>query len=463
MIVRDEADVIARCLQNTVGLVDEIVVVDTGSTDDTIAICQSFGARIHTFTWRNDFAAARNHSLEQASGEWVLVLDADDELPDHISRDVRALTEDENSDAYFFVTRNLVGDPRHPLILNYAQLRLFRNQRRFRYTGAIHETILRLPDVRYGMAAITVTHRGYLDDVVQNRKKIERNVFILSGEIRRAPLDSSLHYYMGNELLRGGEPVRAACHYEQAMTLLGLGNAQYWLPELPAKYAYALWQTGRTDPAVAVVRRALAQYPAYTDLWFLLGSLQLDRRHMNQARAAFQECLRLGTPPPFFPTQEGIGSYLPAFFLGVIAFEERNIAVARTFFVRSWEWNPDYVPSVTQLCLCDWIEGKYAAVDQRLQSITSHQANDPVWEVVRLVHESLVTGRIHIRLDDPRHTSSLLACLSALASFDCTEPAGRLLRQLPSSVRGIAMREQWYYELSGRCWLAAYETLEWRR
>ena len=313
------------------------------------------------------------------------------------------------------------------------------------------------------MAAITVTHRGYLDGVVQNRKKIERNVFILSGEIRRAPLDSSLHYYMGNELLRGGEPVRAACHYEQAMTLLGLGNAQYWLPELPAKYAYALWQTGRTDPAVAVVRRALAQYPAYTDLWFLLGSLQLDRRHMNQARAAFQECLRLGTPPPFFPTQEGIGSYLPAFFLGVIAFEERNIAVARTFFVRSWEWNPDYVPSVTQLCLCDWIEGKYAAVDQRLQSITSHQANDPVWEVVRLVHESLVTGRIHIRLDDPRHTSSLLACLSALASFDCTEPAGRLLRQLPSSVRGIAMREQWYYELSGRCWLAAYETLEWRR
>lgn len=80
MIVKNEAAHLARCLASVQAWVDEIILVDTGSTDETIAIAESFQARIFSFAWCNDFAAARNVSLAQAQGEWIFVIDADEEL-----------------------------------------------------------------------------------------------------------------------------------------------------------------------------------------------------------------------------------------------------------------------------------------------------------------------------------------------------------------------------------------------
>lgn len=77
MIVKDEAEHLPRCLESCAGLFDEIVVVDTGSTDDTKEIAQSFGAKVFDFEWCDDFAAARNESLRHATGEWMMWLDAD--------------------------------------------------------------------------------------------------------------------------------------------------------------------------------------------------------------------------------------------------------------------------------------------------------------------------------------------------------------------------------------------------
>lgn len=80
MIVKNEADNLARCLTSVRGAADELIIVDTGSTDDTIAIARSFGAAVISFPWTGDFAAARNAGLEKARGTWILVLDADEEL-----------------------------------------------------------------------------------------------------------------------------------------------------------------------------------------------------------------------------------------------------------------------------------------------------------------------------------------------------------------------------------------------
>ena len=80
MIVRNEADMIERCLGSVDGIVDEMIIVDTGSTDGTVALCESFGATVFPFVWQEDFAGARNDALEKATGDWILVLDADDEI-----------------------------------------------------------------------------------------------------------------------------------------------------------------------------------------------------------------------------------------------------------------------------------------------------------------------------------------------------------------------------------------------
>ncbi|MBC8066081.1 MAG: glycosyltransferase family 2 protein, partial [Chlorobia bacterium] len=92
LIVKNESKNLSRCLESLKGIVDEIVVVDTGSTDDTVAIAESFGAKMGSFEWSHDFSAARNHSLEIATGDWVLWIDADEVLvPESVSAIQRAL------------------------------------------------------------------------------------------------------------------------------------------------------------------------------------------------------------------------------------------------------------------------------------------------------------------------------------------------------------------------------------
>lgn len=460
MIVRDEEHSIARCLQSVVGLADEIVIVDTGSTDNTVQICRSFGTKIYSFTWKNDFSAARNYSLEQATGEWILVLDADDELPGGVISDIRKLTVAENYDAYFFITKNLVGAEQQPTILNYAQLRLFRNYPHFRYTGIIHELIPKIHEAKYQVVPIPVIHRGYLDTVVQGQNKIERNISLIKQAVEQDADVPSWHYYLGNEFLRAGKVTDALNSYEQALTLQKQAETKVWLPELATKYAYSLWQANQVEAAISTVREALVATPEYTDLWFLLGHLYLEKRQTDLARPAFVECLRLGAPSPLFPTQEGCGTYLPAFFIGVMDFEANDLASARTFFAQSWEWNPDYVLALTHLCLCDWIEEKYDMVSGRIQTMTCTPESAWVVELLQLLNQSLIAKKVLVKLDDPKHTSAFFTCLQTLMSFGQTSRAGELLCQLPFPIQQSLLQEEWLYEMYTRYWLVAAKRLE---
>ncbi len=80
MIVKNEEENLGRCLKSVQDLVDEIIVVDTGSTDKTVEIAKEYGAKVHYFKWCNDFSAARNESLKYASKNWILIMDGDDEF-----------------------------------------------------------------------------------------------------------------------------------------------------------------------------------------------------------------------------------------------------------------------------------------------------------------------------------------------------------------------------------------------
>ncbi len=461
MIVRNEADIIERCLQNIGTLVDEIIIVDTGSTDRTVDVCKSYGANIYKFNWKNDFSSARNESLAHASGEWILVLDADDELPVESHLHIRRLVNEEPYDAFFFTTKNLVGDAQHPTILNYAQLRLFRSNLNFRYSGAIHELIPKVTSVKYKVVpSIFVIHRGYLDTMVQHHKKIYRNLSILDTELMRRPMDISMYYYKGNEFLRAGKFTDAIHYYKQATTLERSKDQTPWLPELPSKYAYALWQMGDIKSAIEVIQQAIRDSPEYTDLWLLLGILYLNQQHMDLAREAFSKCLQLGEPSPIYPTQEGCGTYLPAFFQGVISLTDKNITDARADFEESCKYNSNYVPAAIQLCLCDWIEKKFESVHKRTQQLRKQNFNEWTLDLLDRINESLMMKQIHINTDDPNHVASFLTCLSTLSLNGQTSLAAQLLCQLPLKIHVTAMKEDWYYELLGEYHLTTIEVLK---
>ncbi|OPX39478.1 MAG: hypothetical protein B1H11_02960 [Desulfobacteraceae bacterium 4484_190.1] len=185
MIVKNEAGQIGRCLRNTKPIVDEIIVVDTGSTDRTKDIATIFGAKVFDFEWGNDFSEARNFAISRASGKWIFVMDADEIISPQDYGILRQVVIDDtsSSEAYSFVTRNY--NIRTDIIgLNYndgsyaleeagvgwvpsEKVRLFRNDPRIRFEYPVHEMVepsLKRSGIRIKRCPVPVHHYGQLNE-----------------------------------------------------------------------------------------------------------------------------------------------------------------------------------------------------------------------------------------------------------------------------------------------------------
>ncbi|MFC1525851.1 glycosyltransferase [Candidatus Latescibacterota bacterium] len=169
MIVRDEEERLGKCLESVRDLVDEIVVVDTGSTDRTVALAESFGARLGHFEWCDDFSAARNVSIGMATGDWIMWLDADDVLPAECHEQIRRLIGQGRDKSYFFVL-----DDQGYESVSCLQMRLFPNLPGVAFEMPIHEQAT-LSLARLGVQMIPtdvrVVHTGYTTPEVVRAKK----------------------------------------------------------------------------------------------------------------------------------------------------------------------------------------------------------------------------------------------------------------------------------------------------
>ena len=197
MIVKNEEKFIAGCLESVKNLVNEIIIVDTGSNDKTIEIARSYNAKIFHFKWQNDFALARNESIKHATGEWILVLDADERLnPDQEAKLKKYLNS--NFDALYVRVVNLGKDGKPDVINEYP--RLFRKKEWIKFEGRIHEQIT--PSIlrnggKIGKSDITITHLGYAQDDEIMNKKYERNLNLLLEEIKENPDNAYACYHIG--------------------------------------------------------------------------------------------------------------------------------------------------------------------------------------------------------------------------------------------------------------------------
>ncbi|MDQ7788611.1 MAG: glycosyltransferase family 2 protein, partial [Clostridia bacterium] len=175
MIARNEAQNLGRCLNSVRDVVDEMIVIDTGSSDGTANIARSLGARVYSFVWNDNFSDARNSSLEMATGDWILFLDADEELAPESHDALRSLVNDETVDGYFVKIINYLGNEGWTETCPDIVFRLFRNRPEYRFRGAIHEQIadVILENNRragYRMAEdVIILHYGYLDRQISEK------------------------------------------------------------------------------------------------------------------------------------------------------------------------------------------------------------------------------------------------------------------------------------------------------
>ena len=295
MIVKNEERFLAQCLRSVADVVDEIIITDTGSTDRTIEIAKSFGATVIEREWRNDFAWARNQSLELATKRWIIALDADEELTEASKpvlrklRDVPAYRE-----AIWVRFLNQSDDYKGTGAMSHALVRIFPNDPEIRYRGLIHEfpSFNNDPNGLQGaIAPIEIVHHGYMSEIVHQRKKGERNLALVKAAAEADPTDAFHWFNLGTTafLIDDFELARDAL---EKMIEVNAGATRGFMPNalavLAETYCDKLNQPLKGEE---ISRLAISYSPHYANAHFQLGKALVAQQRYDQAREAYQHAI----------------------------------------------------------------------------------------------------------------------------------------------------------------------------
>ena len=354
MIVKDEEEMLPGCLEPLQGVVDEMIVVDTGSSDRTVEIAESFGAKVVSFPWNGSFSDARNASIEAASGDWLIYLDADEHMEAEDARHLRALLGRTWREGFYLVETNYTGGSDAGSAVTHMALRVWRNRPQYRFSGRIHEQKTHtmptyLPE-RFETTRIRVRHYGYLNQRIVSKDKSRRNIQLLEQEAQesRTPFTD---YNLGSEYLVLADHAAARTHLDRSWEGLrkqGLESVGY-APLLVSRVARARREVGDYEAAVAAVEEGLARFPDHTDLVLEAALAARSRGDLCKAAELARRCLEMGDAPAEYASTTGAGTFLAMTLLAEVHAALGDRAGQEQILRRSLAEHPDYIAPVLPL------------------------------------------------------------------------------------------------------------------
>ncbi len=296
MIVKNEERFLEQCLRSVADAVDEINIVDTGSTDRTIEIAEKFGARIERREWRNDFAWARNESLKMATKRWVFQLDADEEL---LPESKPVLQQLKTAPAYnmgvWLRCINASDKYRGGGNVSHAIVRLFPNHERIRFHGAIHE-FPSLDDSAIGLPGVTapikIVHHGYLSDVVNDRDKFARNLEIVEASVQADPQEPFHWYNLGMTAHLGGDQDRGIEGFQRMWELCKTHGLRAFTPNgLQTLADIYTEHTNEPEKGLYYALESLKLAPRYANGHFSAGKAYVALNRLDEARDMYVKAI----------------------------------------------------------------------------------------------------------------------------------------------------------------------------
>ena len=293
-IVKNEADNLPISLASIQEAADEIIVVDTGSTDDTKAVALTAGAQVFDFPWRDDFSAPRNHAIEQAQGGWILFLDADEAFPKPLNRQAILAYLDSVSDKdVVLLNRHNVdtwGEQNH-FSTDWSP-RIFRRRNDLRYRGRVHEHISKSAgelQVAYGPPEFYLLHTGYATDI--SEEKCRRDLFILQQSMVGGEWEPIYDYYL-TDCYYGIKDYTKALQHAMIFTKSGTqvfgGDGHIYRMILECMRAM-----GRPDAEMLPwAEEACRLYPDLPEFYAEQGMVLCGLGRLPEARTLLQEALR---------------------------------------------------------------------------------------------------------------------------------------------------------------------------
>ncbi|HEV3006232.1 MAG TPA: glycosyltransferase, partial [Pirellulales bacterium] len=319
LIVRDNERTIRACITILKPWVDDIVVLDTGSTDRTAEICLELGCRVYHMTWPDSFAAARNESLKYALGAWIFVMDSDDEIDEANGRLMRELVQNAPPELMAYVGRVFCpgsGPDGHLDVTSVTQVKLFRNRPDLRYELRIHEQIL--PSIRRAGGAIAfselfVVHSGADRTPEGYRRKLRRDLRLLKMELAERPGCPFTLFNLGMTYSDAKKYRRGVSWLRHCIAASDPGDSH--LRKAYALLASSLFQLGRHDETAEAIRKGREQYPQDTELLFREGLLFQEQGRYRQAARSYQAALSTQEPPHFSSLEIGLNGFKTRFNL----------------------------------------------------------------------------------------------------------------------------------------------------
>lgn len=269
MISKDEDIFIDRCLKSVSHIVDEVILVDTGSTDKTIAIAKNYNATIINSPWRKDFSYHRNESLSYASCEWVLFLDCDEELQSSYTCDLKYILKNSNPSIMGY-NLNILNIVNNTPIASFKSLRLFKNYKGFFFQNPIHEQVITSIYNKYGSTSVSdldmsINHYGYDPAIIAFKNKSERNLEILNSIEKK---DCYTYTMIGNEYLSINNFSKATDFYTLAFNLITDFHVDY-IVNLIVNYISSLINLGLYEKSLEIINISKFHLPNFKDLYFL--------------------------------------------------------------------------------------------------------------------------------------------------------------------------------------------------
>jgi glycosyltransferase involved in cell wall biosynthesis len=310
MIVKDEEAQLERAL-SSIPADFEIIVIDTGSNDHSVQIAEKYGAKVSYFTWTGNFADARNESIAKASGDYVIILDADEQLASDCALRISEFIEGHPEQAGSVIIHNLTEAETN----KHRAVRLFPNNKTCRFVGRVHEQLYSdNQPAAFKNSNLVLIHYGYLKENYQAKDKFERYIRLYKEELIVNPDNGYMLYQLGNLYYSNKQYPDA---YEALSTCVDLQQFDhFYFPPMLVTLGYTLKELGYSKQAMELLEPLTEMYPAYPDLPFILGLLSIECGDMDKIEYYFRRALDIGETDRY-TSAIGRGSFFAAYNLGV--------------------------------------------------------------------------------------------------------------------------------------------------
>lgn len=345
IIVKNEEAMLEKCICSVKDIVDEIIIVDTGSTDNTIDIAKKYTSKVYEFSWNEDFSAARNFSISKAGCEWIFILDADEVFNMKDCGKFVKLLESPRYESYNFVIYNYIEDnDASDFTMHYA-LRLFKNNKNYKFKGRIHEQVIRADGKEISQKILStdiiIYHCGYLESIMKIKNKHDRNLTLLLKQIEEEPDNPFILFNIGNEYMAKKETKKALDFYIKSYKYKDI--KQSYCPHLLYRMILCLIEMKQYKPAVCIIDEALCLYPEGTDYEYCRALIYMNTNSYILAAESLRKCIKMGDAPLELRFVNGCGAYRPFLLLGEIYLKNDAYEKAIESYDHALEINPKLI------------------------------------------------------------------------------------------------------------------------